>query len=233
MNRSQRIVIVGAGGLGREILATIQECNAVNRQWKVLGFLDADPRLAGTRVSGVPVLGDDQWCGDKNDDSLRFICAIGDPNTRRKVVKRLLAMDCKFTSIVHPKVHIPDSVQIGIGSVIMAGTQFTTDIEIGSHVVIYVNCSITHDVCVGDYCLIPSGCNLSGEAVLEEGVSLGVGTNILPQTRVGAWAIIGAGSVVTRDIPANVTAVGVPCRVIARRKYQPRRSKVAQASGSS
>ena len=214
MSELTTIVIVGAGGLGREVLATLRAGNAARQQWNVLGFLDSTARLASTEVSGVPVLGDDEWCRNNSDASLRFICAIGDPKVRCRVVNKLSAMNCKFASVVHPDVRIPDSVKIGDGTVIMAGTQFTTDVTIGSHVVVYVNCSITHDVRVGDFCVIPSGCTLSGESVLEEGVLMGAGVNVLPRKRIGAWAVIGAGSVVTRDIPGNTTAVGVPCRVI-------------------
>jgi|ERR1051326_4089087 sugar O-acyltransferase (sialic acid O-acetyltransferase NeuD family) len=214
MTELTRIVIVGAGGLGREVLATLRVANAARKQANVLGFLDSTPGLFGTEVSGIPVLGDDTWCRNNSDSSLRFICAIGDPKIRYQVVNKLSAMNCKFASVVHPDVRIPNSVKIGDGTVIMAGTQFTTDVTIGSHVVVYVNCSITHDVRVGDFCVIPSGCTLSGESVLEEGVLLGAGVNVLPRKRIGAWAIIGAGSVVTRDIPGNTTAVGVPCRVI-------------------
>lgn len=222
MSEPTRIVIVGAGSLGREILATLRAGNSAGKQWNVLGFLDSAPGLAGTEVSGVAVLGDDEWSRNNADASLRFICAIGDPKIRRQVVNKLSAMNCKFALVVHPDVRVPDSVKIGDGTVIMAGTQFTTDVTIGSHVVVYVNCSITHDVRVGDFCLIPSGCTLSGESVLEEGVLLGAGVNVLPRKRIGAWAIIGAGSVVTRDIPGNATAVGVPCRVIREhnRRYE-------------
>lgn len=214
MSELTTIVIVGAGGLGREVLATLRAANVARKQWNVLGFLDSTPGLLGTEVSGVPVLGDDDWCRNNNEESLRFICAIGDPKIRCRVVNKLSAMNCKFASVIHPDVRVPDSVKIGDGTVIMAGTQFTTDVTIGSHVVVYVNCSITHDVRIGDFCLISSGGSLSGESVLEEGVSLGTGVNVLPRKRIGAWAIIGAGSVITRDIPGNATAVGVPCRVI-------------------
>jgi sugar O-acyltransferase (sialic acid O-acetyltransferase NeuD family) len=214
MKDLKNIVIVGAGGLGREVLATVRACNAVRKEWNVLGFLDSDLNLARTKVGGIPVLGGDDWCRKNNRESVRFICAIGNPNARSKTVEKLLAMNCEFTSVLHPNVRVPDTVQIGVGTVIMAGTQFTTDATIGSHVVVYLNCSITHDVRVGDYCLIPSGCNLSGGSVLEAGVELGTGVCILPRRRIGAWATIGAGSVVIDDIPANCTAVGTPCRVI-------------------
>jgi len=214
MNELKKIVIVGAGGLGREVLATLRACNERQKEWNVLGFLDSDQNLARTEIGGVRVLGGDEWCRMNNDASVRFICAIGNPSARSTTVEKLLAMNCQFTSVFHPSVRVPESVRVGVGTVIMAGTQFTTDASIGSHVVIYLNCSITHDVCIGDFCLIPSGCNLSGGSILEAGVELGTGVNILPRRRIGERTIIGAGSTVIDDIPARCTAVGTPCRVI-------------------
>jgi len=218
MDEVTKLVIVGAGGLGREVLATIRACNAVRKEWNVLGFLDSNQRLTGSLIGGVVVLGGDNWCQENKDESVRFVCAIGSPRARSTVVEKLSTMNCKFASVLHPDVRIPESVQIGTGCVIMAGTQFTTDARIGSHVVVYLNCSITHDVSIGDFCLIPSGCNLSGASVLETGVELGTGVSVLPCRRVGAWTTIGAGSVVTEDIPADSTAVGTPCRVIKQKR---------------
>jgi sugar O-acyltransferase (sialic acid O-acetyltransferase NeuD family) len=218
MDRPTKLVIVGAGGLGREVLAIAHACNGARTTWDVLGFLDANAGLHRRVIGGVPVLGGDEWCQTNHDESVRFICAIGSSRGRAEVVEKLSAMNCRFASVVHPDVRIPESVTIGAGTVIMAGTQFTIDATIGSHVVVYLNCSITHDVRVGDFCLVTSGCNLSGASVLETGVELGTGVNVLPGRHIGAWTIIGAGSVVTDDIPAECTAVGTPCRVIKQRK---------------
>jgi sugar O-acyltransferase (sialic acid O-acetyltransferase NeuD family) len=213
MSDLKDIVIVGAGGLGREIVSVITACNTARKEWNVLGFLDSKPSLVGSEVGGLPVLGRDDWC-QKHSQSIWFVCAIGDPKIRRRIAKNFSAAGCKFASVVHPEVRIPQSVRIGAGTVVMAGTQFTTDASVGSHVVIYLNCSITHDVEIGDFCMIAPGCNLSGGAVLGKGVQLGAGASILPRRRIGAWAIIGAGGVVIDDVPANRTAVGIPCRVI-------------------
>ena len=218
MDHLKKIVIIGAGGLGREVLATLRACNAARKEWDVLGFLDSDPKHAGSEVGGVPVLGGDDWCLSDKDGSVHYVCAIGNPKVRSRVVEKLSGTSGKFATIVHPEVRVPESVEIGVGTVVMAGTQFTTDAKIGSHVVVYLNCSITHDVSIGDFCMIAPGCNLSGACCLAMGVELGTGVSVLPLRRIGAWAIIGAGSVVIDDIPANSTAVGVPCRVIKQKK---------------
>ena len=210
MSEVKDIVIVGAGGLGREVLAVIEACNSAQKKWNVVGFLDTPRDLVGLEVSGVPVLGND----DRLNDSVSLVCAIGNPRTRFRIAEEFSVKGRKFVSIVHPDVRIPRSVRMGAGTVVMAGTQFTADATIGSHVVIYINCGITHDVHIGDFCMIAGGCNLSGGAVLETGVQLGTAASILPRRRIGAWATIGAGSVVTKDIPPESTACGVPCRVI-------------------
>ena len=218
MDHLKKIVIIGAGGLGREVLATVRACNAARNEWDVLGFLDSDPKLAGSKVGGAPVLGGDDWCLRDKDRSVHYVCAIGNPKVRSRVVEKLSGMTGRFATIVHPEVRVPESVEIGVGTVVMAGTQFTADAKIGSHVVVYLNCSITHDVSIGDFCMIAPGCNLSGACCLETGVELGTGVSILPLRRIGAWAMIGAGSVVIDDIPADTIAAGVPCRVIKQRK---------------
>lgn len=215
MSKLKDIVVLGAGGLGREILALIEACNGKHEEWNVLGFLDSDPNLAGSEISGYRVLGNDEW-HSRSRDSVWFVCAIGNPRVRCQVVKKFSAMGCRFASLIHPDVAIPKSVRIGSGTVVMAGTRFTVDAMIGSHVVVYINCSLTHDVEIADFCMIAPGCNLSGGVVLEEGVQLSTGVSVLPRRRVGAWAIVGAGGVVTHDIPPNSTAVGVPCRPIVR-----------------
>jgi sugar O-acyltransferase (sialic acid O-acetyltransferase NeuD family) len=217
MNQLTKIVVVGGGGLGREVLALLRACNGASKRWEIMGFLDADQTLTGKQINGTLVLGQDSWCEANRDESLRFVGAVGNPRLRSRIVERLTAMSCKFASVIHPDVRIPDSVHIGVGSVIMAGTYFTTDAKIGSHVIIYPNCCITHDVSIADFCMIPPGCNLSGAAILETGVELGAGVSVLPGRRIGEWTIVGAGSVVTQDIPAYSTAVGVPCRVIKQR----------------
>lgn len=56
-------------------------------------------------------------------------------------------------------------------------------------------------------------CYVSEPIILEEGCSIGAGAVILPGVRVGRYAMVGAGSVVTKDVPPHVTCYGNPCRV--------------------
>ena len=98
MNQTAKLVIVGAGGLGREVLATARACNTVQNRWEILGFLDSNRSLPGSEVGGVPVLGDDGWCAANRDDNCRYVCAIGRPDVRAAVVRKLAGMNCRFAT---------------------------------------------------------------------------------------------------------------------------------------
>lgn len=214
MSNISDLVIIGAGGLGREIFAVCDAANQETPRLNVLGFVD-DNVNGDVPGTGRRVLGGLDWIQrNAGKNSMRFICGVGNTRSRKRLVQQCMQYGCIFSTVVHPDVVVPPDVAVGTGTVIMAGTRFTTNIRIGSHVVIYLNCSITHDVVIGDYSVVTSGCNLSGSVILEEGVHLGTGASVIEGRRLGAGCIIGAGSVVIRDILPAVTAAGVPCRVL-------------------
>jgi sugar O-acyltransferase (sialic acid O-acetyltransferase NeuD family) len=208
------VVIIGAGELGREIAWVLEDSNLYQPRWNVLGFIEHGISLQGTNVQQLPVLGDDAWAEANLPTNVRGVCAVGDPHLRAAVVKRYKAGGRRFCSVVHPSIRWSHDSTVGEGTVLMPGTSVTTNVRIGSHVVVYVNCSLTHDNVVGDFCNLSPGCQLAGRVTLEDGVDLGTGVCIIPGRRVGAWSVVGAGSVIIRDIPPHVTAAGVPCKVI-------------------
>src|SRR5512142_2085444 len=112
MSEPTRIVIAGAGGLGREVLATLRACNEVRERWNILGFLDSNPELTGKNIAGVAVLGGDDWLRQNWDESFRVICAIGNCVIRQRAVERFAGFGCKFGAVVHPDVNVPESVRI-------------------------------------------------------------------------------------------------------------------------
>src|SRR5438874_12184492 len=122
MSDLKDIVIVGAGGLGREIVSVLAACNTARKEWNLLGFLDSKCGLVGSEVSGLPVLGSDDWCQKHSHQSVWVVCGIGDPKIRHKIAEKFSAIGCKFASVVHPDVRIPHSIRIDAGTVVMAGT---------------------------------------------------------------------------------------------------------------
>ncbi len=206
------IAIYGAGGLGRELLLLIQQINRTAPGWIIIGFFD-DAVTAGTLINGFPVLGNlavlNQW-----PDSLAVVPAIGNPRVKRSVVGKITNAMVWFPALIHPSVNLTadNRVSLGEGCILSAGVILTVNISIGRHVFVNLNCTIGHDALLGDFCALMPGVCVSGEVILSEGVYVGTGAVLLNQIAVGADSLIGAGAVVTRSIPPNCTAIGIPAR---------------------
>ena len=210
------IVIVGAGGFGREVLALINDINRVAPQWNVVGFADDRPQLRGSTVSGRPVLGPITELAQRRL-SPRFVLGIGSPADKARVAEPLLAAGLEAPALVHPSVVASSSVSFSEGCVICAGTILTCDIHVGRFVTINLACTIGHDSLLGDFVTIAPGVHVSGNVVVEEGCEVGTGVATVQGRRLGAWSMVGAGAVVSSDIPPNCTAVGIPARAVKQR----------------
>ena len=208
------IVIIGAGGFGREVAWLIEEINDFEKTWNLKGFLDAK-KLIGEVVNDYPVLGDISWLSEHKH--VKTVVAIGDPVSRKKIVQKLAASQITFATIIHPDTKIHASVQIGTGSIICKGTILTVNINIGQHVILNLDSTVGHDVNLEDYITVFPSCNISGFVKVGQISLIGTGTQIIQEITIGDNVYIGAGAVVNRDIPDNSLAVGVPAKVIKSR----------------
>lgn len=211
------IVIVGTSGFAREIEQLVHDVNAKEPTWRLVGFLDDDREKHGNTVHGLPILGGVAWTA--SNPTIGTVVAIGAPASRRRVVRALgEAGSPEFPLLVHPSAVVGRHVRIGPGSIVCAGTTLTTDISIGAHVIMNLHCTNGHDVIVEDFVTMAPGVNISGNVTIEEGSDLGTNSAVTQGQKIGRWSVLGAGTVVVRDVEANVTAVGVPARTIQRRE---------------
>jgi len=214
----QKVVILGAGGLAREVLDIFLACNTLEPKYEILGFIDENPLMHDKYLNGFPVLGGFEWFAGIDRKSIQVICAIGNPVNRRKVVQKALDLGLEFCNIIHPAAVITPFVTLGKGVVITAGCVFTNQIQVGNHVYFNLNSTIGHDCIIDDFCNINPGVHISGNVHIKTGCDIGTGAVIIQGVTIDEWSIIGAGAVVINDIPANVTAVGVPAKVIKTRE---------------
>lgn len=208
----KNIVIIGAGGVGREVSLIIQQINELEQTWNLLGFIDDNTDNWGKVINGYSVIG--------GIDSLEFlsndtyiVIAIANYKVKKNIVNKI-NNKFKFATIVHPKVWIHDYMTVGEGTIIYEGAILTANIQIGNHVIISPKCGVGHDSIIKDYVSLLWNVNVSGNDLIEEGVMMGSGSTVIQGKKIGKGSIIGAGAVVVNDIESFSTAVGVPAKVI-------------------
>lgn len=205
------IVIIGAGGFGREVAWLIEDINKVNNEWNIVGFVDDNKSIQGTEINGYKVVGNIDWL---EKQEVFVVNAIGDPVIKKKVMDKLDGSKNKYPVLIHPSVICSDRVSFGEGSIICAGNIITVNVEIGKHVIINLDCTIGHDANIGDYSTVLPSVNVSGFVKAEECVSVGTGSAVIQGVNIGRNTVVGAGAVVVKDLPANCTAVGSPAKPI-------------------
>lgn len=210
----KKLVIIGAGGLGREVLWLARECNKVEKRWDILGFIDENEKLHGQVLCDVQVLGGLTWLEENSTKDTMAVCGVGKPSIRKELAEKTRDIGLGFASLIHPSTCMSDYVEVGEGVVVTANNIITTQVTLGDHVFLNLNCTVGHDTVLEDYVNCAPGCNISGNVTLKMGVHIGTQVSILPGVTIGGWSRIGAGATVIDDIPEKSVAVGVPAKVI-------------------
>jgi sugar O-acyltransferase (sialic acid O-acetyltransferase NeuD family) len=204
------LVIIGAGGFGREVFDLVKDINATASTFDFLGFLDdGEVRVPLLQRLGAPLLGPTSILADL---AASFVIGIGAPDSRRRIDALARSWARTAATLLHPSATIGSDVEVGQGAVVAAGVRLTTHIVLGRHAHVNVNCTVGHDVIVEDYVTLYPGVHLGGGCVIEEGATLGTGCVLLPNVRVGRGAVVGAGAVVARDVRADTTVVAAVAR---------------------
>jgi sugar O-acyltransferase (sialic acid O-acetyltransferase NeuD family) len=211
------LVLVGAGGLGREIALLVAQINETGATWDLRGFYD-DRAPAAPLVGGLPYLG---TLADlvASASPLAVAVAVGSSASRAAVVGRLAsAPHLSFPALVHPQVALRPAQRVALseGCIIQRGCILTCDITFGRFVLLNLGCTLGHDSVLEDFCSLMPHANVGGAAHLEAGVYLGTNATVIHQVRVGAHTTVGAGAVVVHYLPAGCTAVGVPARPVSK-----------------
>lgn len=203
------IIIIGAGGFGREVKQLISDINSEKPRYNLVGFID-DGIEKGTIIHDLPVMGNTEDL-KAMDSSVVLAVAIGHPATKKKVVQKLA--NFSFPTLIHPSVYpLGTNIQIGQGCIICKNTILTCDISLGDFVILNLACTVGHDAVIKSYSSFMPAVNISGEVIIEECVYGGTGAKIINNLQIGENTVIGAGAVVTKSIPANSTAVGIPAK---------------------
>jgi sugar O-acyltransferase (sialic acid O-acetyltransferase NeuD family) len=209
------LVIIGAGGFGREVHDVVEAVNLEEKtagisRFDFVGFLDDGPVDRDLIADRGPLLGGIDVLAELPLD-VEYVIGIGSPTARRRIDE--LAGHRGAATLIHPTATIGEHrMVIGPGAIICSHVSITTNVTLGRHVHLNLNCTVGHDAILGDYVTVNPGATISGNVTLQDGVNIGTGAAVIQGKTVGAGSTIGAGASVVRDIPPGVTAVGVPAR---------------------
>ena len=207
----KKIVIIGAGGFGREVAWIIERINAIKPTWDLAGFLDDNPALLNKPVyKQYSVIGGVDYASELTD--VYFVCAIGNAKIRKNIIQKL--GDKKFATIIDPTAIVSDTASIGEGSIICHNAIVSINVNISKHCDIIYGAIVSHDAKLNSFVTLYPSVNISGNVSIGSCVEIGAGAKVIQQKNIGNNVIIGAGSVVIKDIPDNSTAVGVPTKLI-------------------
>jgi sugar O-acyltransferase (sialic acid O-acetyltransferase NeuD family) len=215
----KQIIIIGAGGHGYEVYSYIQDLIGQGMPIRIVGFID-ECNKAGP-LGTTQILGNfdalEAFLNTYANSTFYYITAVGHIEGRRKLVQRVENLNRSNLQpwiLRHPSVMVGQDTVIGAGTCLAPGCIITSRVSIGQHCILNVNSSVSHDCQIEDFVNINPRVTIAGNVKIGRESFIGIGATLIERVTIGEGAVIGAGAVVISNIPAKVTAVGVPARVI-------------------
>jgi sugar O-acyltransferase (sialic acid O-acetyltransferase NeuD family) len=213
---SNKVVIVGTGGAGRETYWLLHDFETQSHGTiEFQGFVASDlpDSLLLDRLDAV-FLGDPYDLVDRipNSSHWFYLLGIGNPKHRHHMDEVLTHQGLKPFTVIHPTAQIGPDVEIGSGSIVCANVVLTTNVRIGVSAQLNIGCIVGHDARIGDYVTMAQSVNIAGNVTIGDNATIFTGATLLPGVSVGEGSTIGAGAVVVRDVAPYSTVVGVPAR---------------------
>lgn len=206
------LLIVGAGGFGRELLQWSKEINKITPRWNIVGFLDDNLQALDGYDCDYKIVGKiSDWEPKENEE---FVIALGFPEIKKKVIESLLERGAEIVSMIHPDAHIGGFCTVGRGCIIYPDTRITVNVSIGDYVTILAQNFIGHDAVIGSYSTIFGNCSVNGHVQIGEGVLLNNSASTVPGIKIGTGAVIGAGSFVISNVRPGRHMFGNPAKRI-------------------
>lgn len=200
---SRPIAVIGAGGHAKVVISTLRAAG-----YRVAAIYDDCAEKHGTTLLGIPIVRSVAELADSPETNA--VIAIGNCGARERVSRRFRHVT--WVTAIHPTAYVDPTAKIGPGSIVFAGAVIQPDVVLGAHVIVNTGATVDHDCHVEDFAHLAPGVHLAGGVRIGRGAFLGVGAVVIPYRSVGHVTVVGAGGVVTTDLPDGVTAVGVPAR---------------------
>jgi len=205
-------VILGAGGLGRELESWTSQTLKFNDEYKLQGFIDDNLNALDDLQNNYKVLGRFQ-----EDVILKYhniLLGIADPIAKSVIHNKILADGAEIISFIHESAIIGKNSELGPGHILCPFSLISCNVRIGKSVFLNLGSHIGHDAVIGDFSSIMANVDIGGGAIIGDNVFIGSNATILPGIKIAANSRIGAGSVVLRNIKKSGTYFGNPAKMI-------------------
>ncbi len=212
MKLKDRVFIFGCGGHAKVVFEILQEMAS----FEILGFVDERPETGATFL-GLPVVSEAEV---NLEDSKAFV-AVGCNWRRRMIVETILKAwpNLKFVTAIHPFASVSKSAKVGHGTAVMAGAVVNAYAELGSHCVVNTLASVDHDCRLANFVSVGPGASVGGKTEIGECSVLALGVKVIHERVIGSHSVVGAGSLVVRNVRDQVVAYGVPCKEVRTRDW--------------
>ncbi|MCI1268542.1 MAG: acetyltransferase [Ruminococcus sp.] len=206
------LLIIGAGGCGREVLQWAKDMNKSTSTWNIKGFLDDNAdALTGLRCDVSVVGSTDNYIPQVDD---RFVCCIGNSCVRKSIIEKMESKGAVFANIIHPTAIVCDSALLGKATILYPYSIISDNAVLGDGCIINMHSTIAHDSILGEFCTVSAHCDVTGMCKLGDRVFMGSGSRTVPSARVGNDVFICAGSTVMSRIKAGMKVIGVPAKKV-------------------
>lgn len=212
------IVILGTGGTCIDVLDIVDELNAVDTRWNVIGFLDDAVDRHGASVAGYEVLGSLEHTRalPKGTMIANPLGSPTRPTLKRSIFERIGLGFERYATLVHPTASVSRRSTLGDGTILFQHVSVTAGATIGRMVTMLGGCRINHDDTIGDFATLANNVTVAGMVAVGEDAYVGMGSVIIGAADIGAGSIVGAGSTVIRPVDAGVVVAGNPARALRR-----------------
>lgn len=225
MRAKRELLLWGAKGQAKVLFPILQ------KEYRLIGLIDRNA-LIHTFQDKYPVYASlDQFMQMLSIEAKQVYFSIaigGDKGKERINISQFLKLqNMTPATLIHSTAWVAKSSQIGEGVQILGMSAVSEEVVIGDQTIINTQASVDHESVIGKGCHIMPAATLAGEVKLGDYSTIGANATILPRIRIGAHATVGAGAVVTKDVPDNVTVVGVPAAEIKIRRKSERSSSIS------
>ncbi len=207
------IILIGGGTQLSYSIDIIQKQNL----HCIVGILDSVKEI-GTDLFGYRIIGRQEDIANLTEkyEIEGCLITIGDNWGRKKIYHQVsnLAPELLWPNAIHPSVIIANFVSIGRGILVMAGVIINSGAALGDFTNFYTNCNVEHDCQIGDFASISAGVVLGGKVKIGKYSAISLNATVFDRLTIGENTVIGAASLVTKNIPDNVLAYGNPARII-------------------